>query len=96
MADQMPPEYDAVDPLTLDANAVAGMLQDAFGVDMTGVASRCDHCANRAQVGSLRAYVGGPGVVLRCSVCSGIVIRVMRRSDGSFLIDARGAAYLRM
>jgi hypothetical protein len=64
---------------------------------MTAVPSRCAHCGNRAQVGTLRAYgLNGPGVVLRCSACAEIVMRVMRRPDGSFLVDARGAAYLRL
>jgi hypothetical protein len=48
-------------------------------------------------MGTLRAYgLRGPGVVLRCSICTEIVMRVMRRADGSFLVDARGAAYLRL
>ena len=85
------------DRYTLDANAVAGTLMEIFGADLTAAASRCDHCGNRAQVGTLRAYgINGPGVVLRCSTCSGIVIRYMRRADGTFLVDARGAAYLRL
>ena len=90
-----PPDYEGVDPLTLDANAVAGMLTEVFGVEMTVAASRCTHCGNRGQVGSLRAYVHAPGVVLRCSVCTQVVMRLMRRPDGSYLVDARGAAYIR-
>ena len=91
------PDYQSDDPYALDANAVAGMLAEVFGSDMTATPSRCGHCGNRAQVGTLRAYgVGGPGVVLRCSICTEIVMRVMRRSDGTFLVDARGAAYLRL
>ncbi len=87
----------ADDPYALDANAVAGMLNEIFGSEMTAVASRCGHCGNRAQVGTLRAYgLNGPGVVLRCSQCTEIVLRLMRRPDGSFLVDARGASYLRL
>jgi len=90
------PDYVSDDPYALDANAVAGMLAEVFGSEMTTVPSRCAHCGNRAQVGSMRAYgLNGPGVVLRCSTCTEIVIRVMRRADGSYLVDARGAAYLR-
>jgi uncharacterized protein DUF6510 len=95
VADQAP-EYIS-DDNALDANAVAGMLSEVFGNEMTSVPSRCGHCGNRAQVGTLRAYgLNGPGVVLRCSTCTEIVIRLMRRADGSFLVDARGAAYLRL
>ena len=93
---EMSTDYSSDDPYTLDANAVAGTLLEIFGSELTAVASRCAHCGNRAQVGTLRAYVRGPGVVLRCSICAEIVIRYMRRPDGTYLVDARGAAYLRM
>ena len=84
-----------MDDYTLDANAVAGMLEDVFGKEMTAADSQCAHCGNRAQVGTFRAYdMTGPGVVLRCSVCTEIVIRLVRRPDGTFLIDASGATYL--
>jgi len=91
------PDYAADDPLTLDANAIAGLLEELFGSEMTTAHSRCSHCGNRAQVGTLRVYdMHGPGMVLRCSVCTEMVIRLMRRPDGSYLVDAQGAAYIRM
>lgn len=89
-------DYPGVDPLTLDANAVAGVLHEIFGAEMTVSASRCAHCGNRAQIGTLRAYVHAPGIVLRCSTCTEIVMRIMRRPDGTYLVDVRGAAYIRM
>ena len=98
MTDQTnePADYPADDPLTLDANAVAGVLHEVFGAEMTAAASRCGHCGNRAALGTLRVYdMYGPGIVLRCNTCSEIVIRLVRRPDGSYLVDARGAAYLR-
>src|SRR6185369_9060675 len=39
--------------LTLDANAVAGMLQAIFGSDMTAAMSECGHCGNHAMVGTM-------------------------------------------
>lgn len=89
-------DYEGADPLTLDANATAGLLMEVFGTEMTVAASCCTHCGNRAQVGSLRAYIHAPGVVLRCSTCTEVVLRIMRRADGSYLVDARGAAYIRI
>jgi len=86
-------DYDATDRLTLDANAVAGLLQEIFGSEMTVVTSQCAHCGNQAEVGTLRAYVG-PAVVLRCSVCTGIVARIAVMPDGRHRIDMRGAAFL--
>lgn len=86
----------ADDPYTLDANAVAGMLHEVFGSEMTAQDSQCAHCGNRAQLGTLRVYdMDGPGVVLRCSICAQMVIRLVRRADGTFLVDTRGAAYIR-
>lgn len=85
-----------MDELTLDANAVGGMLIEIFGTEMTAAASQCAHCGNRGQVGTLLAYVHAPGTVLRCSICSGIVLRIMRTADGRFMIDARGAAFFRV
>jgi hypothetical protein len=95
MTDQQP-DYISEDPMTLDANAVAGILMEIFGTEMTVAASRCTHCGNRAEIGTLRAYTNAPGVILRCSICTEIVIRIMRRADGTYLVDARGAAYLSM
>jgi hypothetical protein len=86
----------ADDPLTLDANAVAGMLHEVFGMEMTAQDSQCAHCGNHAPLGTLRVYdMDGPGIVMRCSTCAQVVIRLVRRPDGSVLVDARGAAYIR-
>lgn len=84
-----------MDEHTLDANAVAGTLHEVFGREMTAQHSQCAHCANRAQVGTFRVYdMRGPGIVMRCSVCAEIVIRLVRRPDGSFLVDESGVIYL--
>ena len=81
------------DRLVLDANAAAGELQEMMGTDVTTFLARCAHCGNLGELGSLRAWIHGPGVVLRCIVCSEIVIRWVRRPDGARL-DLRGAAFL--
>jgi hypothetical protein len=64
--------------LTLDGNAVGGLLQEVFGREMTAIENACGHCATVAPLAELRAYVHGPGVVLRCAACSGIVLRIVR------------------
>jgi DNA-directed RNA polymerase subunit RPC12/RpoP len=84
-----------VDDYTLDANAVAGMLDEVFGKEMTAQDSQCAHCGNRAQVGTLRAFdLDGPGVILRCGICSGIMLVMVRRPDGSVLVEASGTVDL--
>jgi hypothetical protein len=81
--------------LVLDANAAAGVLQEVFGVDMTAAPSECAACGNEAAVGTLLAFVQGPGIVLRCSACENVVIRIVQTPQATFL-DARGAVYLRL
>lgn len=83
------------DPLVLDANAVAGELHELLGFELTAAVHLCAHCGNRGPIGSLRAWTGGPGVVLRCSVCSEVVMRWVRTPTG-IRIDLRGAQMLEM
>ena len=66
-------------PRHLDGNAVAGDLFDAFGREMTAERERCGGCGSVRQVAELRAYVAGPGDVLRCPEC-GIVLLVVTRT----------------
>ena len=89
---------DAMDmgrAMMLDANAAAGMLRDIFGAEMTAVPSQCAHCGNVAEVGSTHAWMEGPGVVLRCSICHEVVLRVVETPTDHY-VDARGAMYLRI
>ena len=80
--------------LMLDANAVAGLLMDIFGGEMTAEPSECAHCGNQAQMGTLLAFTQGPGVVLRCAACGQVVLRIVR-TPGAITLDARGAVYLK-
>ncbi len=91
-------ENDQVDTnrnLMMDANAVAGLLTEIFGMDMTAEPTECAHCGNQAEIGTLLAFLQGPGVVLRCSACSQIVLRIIQTPD-AILLDARGAVYLKL
>jgi len=81
--------------LMLDANATAGLLYEIFGVEMTASPTECAHCGNEGEVGELLAFMHGPGVVLRCSKCENVVLRIVRTTE-AILLDARGAVYLRL
>ncbi|HJP89953.1 MAG TPA: DUF6510 family protein [Candidatus Limnocylindrales bacterium] len=83
----------AVD-LTVDANAVAGLLMTAFGRDVTGEDERCAHCGTVSVVGTLRVYLRGPGVVVRCPACADVILRIVETPRG-LRIDASGATRLR-
>lgn len=81
--------------LMLDANAAAGILDEIFGVEMTAAPTECANCGNEAEVGTLLAFTQGPGIVLRCSACEQIMIRIVQTPEAVYL-DARGAVYLRL
>lgn len=80
--------------LMVDGNAIAGTLEMAFAGDVTAVPGRCAHCGAVNAIGALHAYVRGPGAVLRCPSCDGVVLRVVETSEATY-VDLRGAAYLR-
>jgi hypothetical protein len=59
---------------TLDGNAIGGLLQDVFGAEMTNATGECAHCGARGPVAECVVYVGGPGTVVRCRTCSGVLM----------------------
>lgn len=81
------------DALMLDANAVAGELAELFGFEMTAAVHRCIHCGNVGAMGTLLAWMQGPGITLRCCICRDVVLRIVRTPTRT-LIDASGAAYM--
>jgi len=70
----------ADDARWLDGNAVAGLLLEAFGEEMTTVERRCDGCGAEWALGAYRAYLGA-GVVLRCPSCGSAGLRVVAVDD---------------
>lgn len=94
-AEMEDPRNDLNHELMLDGNAAAGMLQDIFGVEMTAAPTECASCGNEAQIGTLLAFTQGPGVILRCSACENVMLRIVQTPDAIYL-DARGAVYLRL
>jgi len=86
---------EAIEDAVLDGNAVAGLLAMVFGAEMTEVPGACAHCGTVSMVAALRAYTRAPGIVLRCPVCSEVVLRFVE-TPTAILIDARGVAWLRM
>lgn len=81
--------------LMLDANAVAGILQEIFGMEMTASPTECAGCGNEGEIGELLAFTQGPGIVLRCAKCESVILRIVQTTDAVYL-DARGAVYLRL
>lgn len=88
-------EGQTIDERALDGNAVGGMLEELFGVDMTAADTKCAACGREGEVGTLLAYTMGPGVVLRCPGCSGVMLRMVETPRGT-LVEAKGLAYVRI
>jgi hypothetical protein len=88
---------DAVtaDDLALDGNAAAGELEAMFGADATMAEGTCAHCGTRQELGRLTAWTRGPGLVLRCSVCRGVALRIVRTPSAVHL-DLHGVTRLVM
>jgi Family of unknown function (DUF6510) len=57
-----------MDALMLDGNAVAGLLQEVFAVEMTTAVATCKGCGAREAVGALHVFRGA-GIVMRCPHC---------------------------
>ena len=81
--------------LMVDGNALAGQLEEIFGRDMTMAVAKCAWCARDAEMGALMAFTRGPGVVLRCPACQGVIVRIVE-TPGEIYLDAAGATYVRL
>ncbi|WBQ08396.1 DUF6510 family protein [Kribbella sp. CA-293567] len=84
-----------IDDLAVDGNALAGRLAEIFADDMTSAFVTCESCGSSKPLAHHRAYVRGPGAVLRCADCWSILGRLVRTPD-AYWLDLRGAASLRI
>ena len=64
----------------LDGNAVAGLLQEVFEVEMTTAIALCDGCGAAGAVGALRVFRGA-GIVMRCPHCDTVLVTILK--DGA-------------
>ena len=62
--------------MSLDGNALAGVLVEALGTEMTEAPRECQSCGAVSPVGAHRLYQGA-GWVLRCPVCGDVALRVV-------------------
>ncbi len=69
-----------MDPLMLDGNAVAGLLQEVFAVEMTTAIGTCNGCGATEAVGALHVFRGA-GIVMRCPHCDNALATIVK--DGA-------------
>lgn len=75
----------------LDGNAIGGLLYEVFGVEMTTATGICASCGARGPVAELVVYLQGPGTVVRCRSCGGVLM-VLVEVRGIKCVDLRGFA----
>ena len=77
-----------MDELMLDGNAVAGLLQEVFAVEMTTAVGTCASCGADGPVGAAHVYRGA-GIVLRCRHCNNVLAKIVK-NDSQVWIDFQG------
>jgi hypothetical protein len=65
-----------MDELMLDGNAIAGLLQEVFAVEMTTALGTCGGCGATEAVGAIHVYRGA-GIVLRCPHCDNALVTMV-------------------
>jgi Zn finger protein HypA/HybF involved in hydrogenase expression len=65
-----------MDALMLDGDAVAGLLQEVFAVEMTTATVSCNTCGRTEAAGALRVFRGA-GIVMRCPHCDNAVVTIV-------------------
>jgi hypothetical protein len=79
--------------VALDGNAIGGLLQEVFGTDMTGAEATCATCGAVGPVAETVVYLRGPGTVVRCRTCSGMLM-VISQIRGMNCVDLGGLTTL--
>ncbi len=66
-----------MDALMVDGNAIAGLLQEVFAVEMTTALGTCKSCGATQPVGAIHVYRGA-GLVLTCPHCDNVLAKIVR------------------
>jgi Zn finger protein HypA/HybF involved in hydrogenase expression len=66
-----------MDELMLDGNAVAGLLQELFAVEMTTAIATCGTCGATEAVGAIHVFRGA-GMVMRCPHCDNALVTIVK------------------
>jgi len=77
----------------VDGNAIAGLLVEVFGAEMTTATAVCGHCDAVGVLAEHAVYTRAPGTVVRCRACSGVLM-VLVDVRGTYSVDLEGLAAL--
>jgi Family of unknown function (DUF6510) len=78
---------------TLDGNAIGGLLHEVFGTEMTAATGTCATCGATGPVAETVVYLNAPGTVVRCRICSSLLMVIVRVREMN-CVDLRGLAAL--
>lgn len=81
---------EPADDLAIQGNAVAGSPANIFAVDVTAAEVKCAACGGNSPLADEKAYLRGPGSLLRCKHCSSVLGR-FRRSQDAIWVDLRSS-----
>ncbi len=87
------PDASAVDSSALDGNAIAGLLHEVFGTEMTPAIGTCASCGATGPLAECVVYLRAPGTVVRCRRCTALLIVIVRVREMN-CVDLRGLAAL--
>ena len=65
-----------MDELMLEGNAIAGLLQEVFAVEMTTATMMCGNCGAAEPLGAVHLFRGA-GIVLRCPQCDNAMVKIV-------------------
>lgn len=77
--------------VALDGNAAAGAIGRLFAFDVTMVIVTCGACGIERPFAELRLFGGPLAMVLRCSICEAVNIRLLETRE-CINVDMSGAA----
>jgi Family of unknown function (DUF6510) len=80
---------------TLDGNAIAGLLVDVFGEEMTTATGTCAACGASGEVATFAVFTRAPGTVARCPACAAVLM-VLVTIRAVTCVDLRGLERLEL
>ena len=81
--------------LKLDGNAIGGLLAEIFNMEMTTAVGKCAGCGAVNAIGGVDVYMSGPGAVVRCPDCTGVLMRIVH-GGGRYWVDLSGLRVLEL
>jgi hypothetical protein len=69
----------------LDGNAIGGVLAEIFGTEMTVAVGVCGTCGTTGPVAELHVYMRAPGIVVRCSTCESVLVKIVQSGRRTWL-----------